>query len=253
MEITCPNCEAPNAATNRFCSKCGEALPFAPEAPQQESGGLDLPWLQSVQDQAQKPPTEKLAGAQAKQTPQPKQPEAETPSSPAVPVETQTEGESDSATTATLTDVPQGPPDEPPPGWVVSILEPAAPQPSADQQNYEPEELAHIMPWSQGSAPPEDAIAGETVPGLPPWLNNITVQETLQAANVAPTPAQSVDLDDLALEGIEPFAPPTGYEDLPAQPDPSEKIKPIEQVPEWLRSITANAPSEAGTSTAAPT
>ncbi len=252
MEITCPNCEAPNASTNRFCSKCGEPLPFDAAAPQQENSGLDLPWLQSVQDQAEKPPTEKLTGAQIKQnaatSSDPQQPQGEAAPSPAVPVEAQSQadGETDSAPASAPVDVPQGPPDEPPPGWVVSILEPAAPQPSADQQNYEPEELAHIMPWSHGTTPPEDAIAGENVPGLPPWLNNITVQETIQAAGASASPAasQPADLDDLDLEGIEPFAPPPGYEDLPAQPDPNEKVKPVEQVPEWLRSITANAPEE---------
>jgi len=249
MEITCPNCNAQNAAKSRFCSKCGEALPFQSEAPQQESSGLDLPWLRSVQEQAEKPPTEKLTGAQVEQHAQPERPAGdEDPSPPAVPIEAQTQS-GDSESTDTTAELPEGPPDEPPPGWVVSILEPAAPQPSADQQTYEPEELAHIMPWSHGSASPEDAIAGENVPGLPPWLNNITVQETLQAANATPTPTTPhVDLDELDLEGIEPFAPPTGYEDLPAQVDAAAEIKPIEQVPEWLRSITANAPVETGAS-----
>ncbi len=216
MEITCPNCSTLNANTNRFCSKCGEPLPFDPGAPQEENSGLDLPWLQSVKDQAEKPPTEKLTGAQISQTSGTpsgaQQPEDEVAYAPAVPVEAQPQASSDtdSAATSTPTDVPQGPPDEPPPGWVVSILEPAAPQPSADQQNYEPEELAHIMPWSHGTAPPDDAIAGENVPGLPPWLNNITVQETLQAPNAspAPGPSQPADIDNFELEGIEPFAPP---------------------------------------------
>ena len=254
MEVTCPNCQAPNAGTNRFCSKCGQALPFADESPREDNSGLDLPWLRAVQEQAEKRPTEKLTGTESKQTtstpPAQQKPDEETAGPPpAVPIETQPldpEQEADTSRDSSTNLLAQGPPDEPPPGWVVSILEPAAPQSPTDQQTYEPEELAHIMPWTHGNAPPEDAIAGENVPGLPPWLNNITVQETLQSAGAtaSPSTSQPADLDDFDLEGIEPFAPPTGYEELPVEPEPEEKIKPIEQVPEWLRSITANSPED---------
>src|SRR5690349_14757561 len=53
MDITCPKCGATNRNTSRFCARCGEALPDTPQnATHKESGEMNLPWLQAVQERA---------------------------------------------------------------------------------------------------------------------------------------------------------------------------------------------------------
>jgi hypothetical protein len=137
-------------------------------------------------------------------------------------------------------------PDEAPPDWVVGILEPSTAPPQA-QEPYEPEELSHIMPWvhtppdgDEEPAPPPPPGA----PGLPPWLNDVTVQETLQSSAAQSTGAETGSasspvprefISDLDLEGIEPFVPPEV--DEPAKPT-AQPQQPQVQIPEWLRSIS---------------
>ncbi|HUP27160.1 MAG TPA: hypothetical protein VM409_01905 [Chloroflexia bacterium] len=246
MDVTCKNCGAINRNTSRFCARCGELLPTEGGAPE-EGASLDLPWLQTVQDQASKPPTEKLGERQVAPTTEaqapkasPERPQSETPSLEPAAME-QPRAQASEAAPAVDHEEPTHPPaqpDEPPPGWVVSILEPAAPQSSASEQTYEPEELAHIMPWAHGEGGTGETIAGESTPGLPPWLNDITVQETLQSS--PSTDAQPVE--DLDLEGIEPFAPPAP-EDVVVQAV-ATPAKPQEQVPEWLRTLSTGGLSE---------
>jgi hypothetical protein len=236
-DLTCPNCGAANRPTSRFCARCGEVLP-KPNAAQEPSGGtLDLPWLQSVQDKAVKG-TESLDTYEGQVTP--------TPPAPAAPTPTQRQPEPARSSEATEPlpegqEPPQaGPPDEPPPPWVVSILEPAAAA-TGPEQTYEPEELSHIMPWAHGKpegdagdvagteefpAPP--ATADASTPGLPPWLGDVTVQETLEGM---PTTEQRVPApEELQLEGVEPFEPPSEEAALPESPP--------DEVPDWLRSIS---------------
>jgi hypothetical protein len=96
------------------------------------------------------------------------------------------------------------------------------------------------MPWvhpdpDQGAAVAPNPAAGSQ---LPPWLREVTVQETLQAAPTqapqeAPTPP---GYDDFALDDIEPFIPPPIAEDEAAQADVPA---PQEQVPAWLRSVSS--------------
>src|SRR5207253_876535 len=95
-----------------------------------------------------------------------------------------------------------------------------------------------IMPWM--TAPTESGA-----PGMPPWLGDVTVQETLQARG-ADTEAQAPDDLLLELEGLEPFAPPEG-EDQSLQDQAAEEAtppKPIEQVPEWLKSLAPRQEEE---------
>ncbi|HVF98753.1 MAG TPA: hypothetical protein VND68_02850, partial [Chloroflexia bacterium] len=133
--------------------------------------------------------------------------------------------------------VPPADPNEPPPDWVVSILEPSV-TPPPPQQEYEPEELAHIMPWvhpdpDAGASGPPNPAAGSQ---LPPWLREVTVQETLQAVP-PPPPEEAVaptGYEDYALEGIEPFVPPPTAEEEAAEPQAPRQE---EQVPAWLRAI----------------
>lgn len=67
MDITCTKCGVSNQSTARFCARCGQTLRPNVAPSQQEEGGLDLPWLQSVQDQAEKLPTDKLRDDQVDQ------------------------------------------------------------------------------------------------------------------------------------------------------------------------------------------
>src|SRR6185503_16188631 len=126
----------------------------------------------------------------------------------------------------------EGAPDEPPPEWVVGILEPNTTPPTSAEHTYEPEEMAHIMPWM--TEPTESGA-----PGMPPWLGDVTVQETLQARG-ADTDQQATDDMLLELEGLEPFAPPEGDEPTPWDQAPEETApsQSTEQVPEWLKTLT---------------
>jgi hypothetical protein len=89
------------------------------------------------------------------------------------------------------------------------------------------------MPWVHGEGAgrahtggisPDDVSSS----GLPPWLGDITVQETLQTtpAPLPPDPAE------MGLEGIEPFVPPSSP-DQAAAPSPMPEV-----APDWLESIT---------------
>jgi hypothetical protein len=206
-----------------------------------------LPWLQAVQDKAVQrtsslgPEEVKGAGAGAKgqgseapsaaqagQSPQgaPQQPPVQSEQAA-----TQAPGE----TQPPLAQAPAQQPgeggnkNEPPPPWVVGILEPEA-TPAGSEQGYEPEELTHIMPWAHGKegegegAPP--ALQPST-PGLPPWLGDVTVQETLSA--LPPSEQKVTEPVEINLEGIEPFVPPA-EETVEVQKAPDE-------VPTWLRSV----------------
>src|SRR5262245_19751414 len=141
MEQTCPNCGATNRSTSRFCARCGQTLPGEESGASQKSeGSMDLPWLQAVQDKAvQKTSSLDTAAPQeASTSPQP-QPQAGPTAEPQAQPPAQQDASSETE--------PQK--DEPPPPWVVSILEPAV-TPPGPEQSYEPEELSHIMPWAHG-------------------------------------------------------------------------------------------------------
>ncbi|MDQ3930055.1 MAG: hypothetical protein M3328_13025, partial [Chloroflexota bacterium] len=234
--------------------------PFTPDAqntsqqPAAPAAGVDLPWLQAVQqhsvqetsDLRRTPPATPGAPQQPVQSSQPQQPPSEQAPQPPVEQTAQQQPDVDQIP-PNVRQLPvrepaqpqQGgtpPPDpnEPPPDWVVSILEPTV-TPPPPQQEYEPEELAHIMPWAHpdpdqpANATPNPAAGSQ----LPPWLREVTVQETLQAATPqAPQePAAPPAYEDFALEGIEPFMPPV-VEEESAQP---QAPAPQEQVPAWLR------------------
>lgn len=297
MDVTCPNCGAINRNTSRFCARCGQTLPHVEDAATTDgaaaaqgtsgaqgqegqtqaqgapSSGVDLPWLQAVQQHAVQetsdlrrtpPPTAGDAGQTRQTTQQPVvpapeppvsqqsgaqqgQPDATLPQQPAgeqlpsnvrqLPV--RDPGAPDQQTQAP----PQPDPNEPPPDWVVSILEPTV-TPPRPQQEYEPEELAHIMPWvhpdpDQPATNQPNLAAGTQ---LPPWLRDVTVQETLQSTT--PPPVEEVPqpgYDDFALEGIEPFIPPVVEEAGQVQAPQQE-----EQVPAWVRSISAGSREDRG-------
>src|SRR5690349_24175188 len=53
MDITCPKCGAANRNTSRFCARCGEVL-HAAESTAQNGKGLNLSWLEAVQERAVK-------------------------------------------------------------------------------------------------------------------------------------------------------------------------------------------------------
>lgn len=275
MNAACPNCGSINRSTSRFCARCGHTLhPDGAEgqAPGAEgSSSLDLPWLQSVQERALKPKTERLTDAQPVQTtpttqepeqateqPQPAPSAMQAPTegvpAPSQPSTIGTTGEGASAVGA----APQQPPADPneaPPEWVVSILEPTVSAPPIQEGGYEPEELEHIMPWmhgGQGAQGRAQADQGSET-GLPPWLSDITVQETLQSSS-AGQEQQLSNLPDLDLEGIEPFVPPAAAVEEVAGPQAAAKTE--EVVPTWLRSITgagalSEPPAEPATDTPA--
>lgn len=235
------------------------------------AGQLDLPWLQAVQERGARPPTEQLSGEQIasptspdspdspatpdieivsegeegatiRQIPQreiyaPKEPEPQPEPEPIVevyaPKSRGAGGESSAAASGVDQAAPAWPtedaPDEQPPDWVVSILEPggAALNP---EQTYEPEELSHIIPWTQEGAPAE-AQGQVGTPGLPPWLGDVTVQETLQSSSPNTAEGRSNTPTELGLGDIEPFMPP-----VPADADAEASIPP-EQLPQWLQSL----------------
>ena len=281
-DVVCTTCGATNRGTSHFCARCGQPLPPAEEGAQDASAageagqgaqvkpdappaGVDLPWLQAVQQHSVKetsdlrrtpPPAVEppKPPAQPVQPSPPPGPESQPPVEQAGPTQA-SEAEQMPPNVRQLpvreaAQAPQAPqqpesgaqappsdPNEPPPDWVVSILEPSV-TPPPPQQEYEPEELAHIMPWvhpdpDQGAAGPPNPAAGSQ---LPPWLREVTVQETLQA--VPPTPPEEAEAptgyEDYALEGIEPFVPPPIAEEEIAQPQAPRQE---EQVPAWLRAI----------------
>ncbi len=257
MELTCPNCGATNRATSRFCSRCGTALPRPEPAADQQ---LDLPWLKAVEDRAVKETTSlpthpaPAAATPAEQPPQtslkeehagpvlrstaPLPPEYQGAVSPSTPLEA-AQVESGGGAQAAQPPAeqgpqePEGPPraDEPPPPWVVSILEPQA-EPPRREEGYEPEELAHIMPGvlgappdeGEGESPPPAQTPGEV---LPPWLGDVTVQETLQGMPRAAEVELPTDLD---IEGIAPF-------EVPPEAAPEPPAEHVDTVPDWLRAL----------------
>jgi hypothetical protein len=198
---------------------------------------MDLPWLQAVQDKAvQKTGNlEEEAGkaqaagagaaaAQAAQPAQPAQPgqQAQQPAGEARPAEQAPAQQPNAGENK----------GEPPPPWVVGILEPSAAQ-AGPEQSYEPEELSHIMPWAHSQEAQGAAQALEptpTSPGLPPWLGDVTVQETLSA--LPPSEQKVTEPVEVDLEGIEPFVPPV--EEVPEAPQPDQQP---DQVPAWLRDL----------------
>src|SRR5436190_4437220 len=233
MDITCSNCGAANRNTSRFCARCGEALPAADNATKQNGEALNLPWLQGVQEKAIKQTgelsAERLAEVEAlraaKAAPPPaKEPVADEPAPAAPANQAQPEASHDvpdqaadqPPTVAASPDqaasaTEEGSPDEPPPDWVVGILEPdtaagtaAGPPSGYLDETYEPEEMAHIMPWlnDEQGAPGEAAKTK-----LPSWLGDVTVQETIQArdAEVGGPATEDLLLD---VERLEPFIPP---------------------------------------------
>lgn len=236
--------------------------------------GVDLPWLQAVQDHAVKQ-TGELRKAPAEPVQPPVlSPEQQTSSDTLLPDPDHSvvitprpirdsvqieESLPEQEGAAPRAEAAQPPPDpnEAPPGWVVGILEPGVTPQANPAQQYEPEELAHAMPWvhpEPGAAPPPTSGPQS----LPPWLRDVTVQETLQSAqsaqsvqpftlepvNSQPTPSLP-QLDDFALEGIEPFMPPTVDEEgVTVQSTPA--ARPQEQVPTWLRSISGGTREERG-------
>ena len=272
-DVVCPTCGVTNRGSSHFCARCGQPLPRVeevsneqgapnagdtqdtPAKPDAPAAGVDLPWLQAVQQHSVQetsdlrrtpPPTADQPAQPAQPPPQSPvdQPDAEQvpPNVRQLPVREPAQPPQQPEQGA------QPPPDpnEPPPDWVVSILEPSV-TPPPPAQDYEPEELAHIMPWvhpdpDQGASAPPSTAAGSQ---LPPWLREVTVQETLQAAT-PPAPVEQVapqGYEDFALEGIEPFIPPPIGEDEAAQP---QAPRHEEQVPAWLRSISSGTREERG-------
>ncbi len=248
MDISCPNCGSTNRDTSRFCARCGELL--HPESGQAQSGaggesGLDLPWLQTVQDRASKPKTERLTDAQPVQPPRPEPPQPD--EQPQHVTSAQAEaGIPLLQPAANEQSTPQQAapdPNEAPPEWVVSILEPTATPPSGQEQTYEAEELEHIMPWvygQQGGDQPTQADAS----GLPPWLSDITVQETLQSSTMSGQEQRPPMLPELELEGIEPFVPPVFSDEDDTSSQLAGAPTPQEEAPAWLRSITGKGQPE---------
>lgn len=253
MDLTCPKCGTTNKDNSRFCAACGEALPDeGSSAPTQDSApALDLPWLQTVQDRAVKQ-TGRLSEPSSRTpeaaTPQPtetgpgevEQPTADNPSQPpqreATPPPVGASPAQQPTQEQPQPSQPPSDPNEPPPNWVLGILEPSAgPAPNPDQA-YEPEELAHIMPWAHSeSASEQAAITREGPAGLPPWLDGVTVQETLQTAS-AGAADKAPDPMDLGIEDIEPFIPPLTGEHA-VEDQPAAQAAPV-QVPEWLRTLS---------------
>ncbi|MFL5735404.1 MAG: hypothetical protein ACJ78Q_19770 [Chloroflexia bacterium] len=229
----------------------------AAEGVAQNGKGLTLSWLEGVQERAVKQTGElsaqKLAEAEARLSSRTVEAEPEPKTEPLIEPEAGATAQAGVAgegavKTGEVPQVPavpgEGAPDEPPPEWVVGILEPQAPTPAPADQAYEPEEMSHIMPWMTAGASAGDAPSTTSTSsgaqGLPPWLGDVTVQETLQARSVEADPAATEDLL-LELEGLEPFAPPTVDETVsqsgPNQEAPDEGQAKTEQVPEWLKSL----------------
>ncbi|MEP6775461.1 MAG: hypothetical protein ABJA50_07685, partial [Chloroflexota bacterium] len=205
---------------------------------QQDRGSLELPWLQAVKDKAVLPTT----GLDAQKV-EPQAPEEAKSSSQAQRTNAEAQEEQPRAQPVEAEKPPE-PADAPPPTWVVSILEPSATPPPAEG-SYESEELAHIMPWVHGAPEGEAAQEAETedgessakTPGLPPWLGDVTVQETLQS--VPKQEPMHGDLTDFDVEGIEPFALPD---------EVKEDVAPA-VLPDFMRHVdmanAANRPKDA--------
>ena len=164
MEQTCPNCGATNRGTSRFCARCGQLLPQVEgDQPRKSEGSLDLPWLQAVQDKAVQ--NTSSLGPSLQKRPRPQTPARHNPlnkrnnrARKMLPAASQPP---QAAQQPTAEQVPPGQPGagenkgEPPPPWVVGILEAsAAPAPPAGpEQTYEPEELSAyyaLGPWPGG-------------------------------------------------------------------------------------------------------
>lgn len=239
MDVICPNCGATNRNTGRFCARCGHTLPRVEDPTGQTDATLDLPWLRAVNDKAVLPTTG-LTPANVESAPaievQPTvvgepdelvEQEAETQLEPAVEVQAAVEPEA------------KEPPDAPPPNWVVGILEPAS-GPAVPEGSYEPEELSHIMPWAYKGVEGTEADSGLVVaeeednapPGLPPWLGDVTVQETLQS--VPSQELRSTELAELGIEDIEPFNMP---------PDEEERAPQV--LPDFVRNIGSEGAGQA--------
>ncbi|MEO8285460.1 MAG: hypothetical protein ABI670_03375 [Chloroflexota bacterium] len=233
MEIICLHCGATNRGTSRFCARCGRELPTSDTQAQQNEGSLELPWLQAVQDKAvQRTSSLDTEGAEAtRATPdaQPPQAQADAHAQAETPPASADAAEGQPPVTPAGEPEDTGKADEPPPPWVVSILEPTATPGS--EQSYEAEELSHIMPWAyekQPEAGEEEAAANSVAggPGLPPWLGDVTVQETLQA--LPPSEQKITEPVEIEFEGLEPFTPPVDETDQPEQQ---------EELPDWLRTM----------------
>ena len=246
MEQTCPNCGATNRGTSRFCARCGFTLPgFEGEEAQKSEGSMELPWLQAVQDKAVHRTSNLDRDAQAEaEAASTEAPAAATPNVAASDADAQVQPEAEQLEQPAE---PTGDKDEPPPPWVVSILEPTASP--GTEQSYEPEELSHIMPWAHGTpggegeeeAPPSQSGRPPEPgnPGLPPWLGDVTVQETLQS--LPPSEQKVTEPVEINLEGIEPFVPPAE--------ETAQSTEAAEEVPEWLRTMggtAAEAPRSSG-------
>lgn len=266
MDITCPKCGATNRNTSRFCARCGEALPTtAQNAGQEDTGSdLNLPWLQAVQERAvqrtghlrpsqigepegdleEEAPTPS-ASTEAAPSSAPVEPPAEAqqaqPEQPAVPSLVE-----EPAVAATEEQPKKGSADEPPPEWVVGILEPGTAPQAGMEGEYEPEEMAHIMPWLGGKQGEGGEGAPPAQPGLPPWLSGITVQETLdtrqgpETAQQQPTAPSTPPALDAELEGVQPFVPP----EIQPGAGPSEQGTPAaaaaqeqDKVPDWVKRL----------------
>jgi hypothetical protein len=261
MEQVCPNCGATNRGTSRFCARCGHTLPGVESQDSGKSeGSVELPWLQAVQDKAVQS-TSSLGpeGAATQDTPgsagvsdqeQDDSLAAQAPAQEETPQE-QLPSASDASAEAQMPE-DEARKDEPPPPWVVSILEPSV-TPPGPEQSYEPEELSHIMPWAhgkpedgageaEGTSPPGAAEPGS--PGMPPWLGDVTVQETLQS--LPPSEQNVTEPVEINMEGIEPFVPPAE--------EVVEEQMPPEQVPAWLRTMsgTSEGQTAAGTRPSTP-
>ncbi|MGA7730458.1 MAG: hypothetical protein WCD37_04195, partial [Chloroflexia bacterium] len=220
-------------------------------------GALDLPWLQAVNEKAVSPTTgldhakmgveeEPVASGLTEATEATQHDGSQADMGPGAELEHGMPAEPD---------VTEEPPDAPPPNWVVGILEPSSGPPAPDG-SYEPEELAHIMPWAHKGAeaqaasdddtgeeepdearaalPGDDEDSDSAIPGLPPWLSNVTVQETLQS--LPPQDLRNTDIVDLGIEDVEPFTLPVD-EDADVAPD---------QLPDFVRAMgeSANAVTE---------
>jgi hypothetical protein len=250
MEQTCPNCGATNRGTSRFCARCGFTLPGVEgEQTKQSEGSMDLPWLQAVQDKAVNRTSNLERGAEAEAQAPTDEIEVVATTPDVADTETGAQAQQETEQQTEQPAESQGDKDEPPPPWVVSILEPSAsPGP---EQSYEPEELSHIMPWAHGTQGEsgEGEEEGAQVqagqpsepgnPGLPPWLGDVTVQETLQS--LPPSEQKVTEPVEINLEGIEPFVPP-------AEEAAEAQAPQTEEVPEWLRTMGrgAEAPRSSG-------
>lgn len=241
MDVICSNCGATNRNTGRFCARCGHVLPRTENEAGQSDSTLDLPWLRAVNDKAVLPTTGLTPANVAPTTPTPApEPPAANPESEPVVAETEPAAEPaveiQAAPEPEAEPEPTEPADAPPPNWVVGILEPSS-GPAVPEGSYEPEELSHIMPWaykSAGTAEDEQApeeVEDNATPGLPPWLDNVTVQETLQS--VPSQELRSTELVDLGIEGVEPFNMPV---------DEEERAQSV--LPDFVRNIGTESPQQ---------